>query len=81
VGRLLGRTLRRVLSRQELWGTRNRETFRNAFLSRQSILLWAINTHGRNRQRFAIECQLLGKDKTVVRLQNRREVERFARAP
>ena len=80
MGRLLRRTLRRVLSREELWGTGNRETFRNAFLSRDSILLWAINTHRRNRERFTIECRLLGKDKTVVRLQNRREVERFATA-
>jgi adenylate kinase family enzyme len=78
--RLFRRTLRRVLSRQELWGTGNRETFRNAFLSRQSILLWAIKTHRRNRQRFTVECRLFEKDKTVVRLQTGREVERFAAA-
>jgi adenylate kinase family enzyme len=76
--RLLRRTLRRVWSREELWGTGNRETFRNAFLSRDSILLWAIKTHRRNRQRFTVECQLLGKDKTVVRLQNKGAVDRFA---
>lgn len=78
--RLLRRTIRRVFSRQELWGTGNRETFRNAFLSRHSILLWAIRTHARNRQRFAVECQFLGKDKTVVRLQDKGAVERFAQA-
>jgi len=80
MGRLLRRTVSRVLSRQELWGTGNRETFRNAFLSRHSILLWAIKTHRRNRQRFAVECEFLGKDKTVVRLQTAREVERYAAA-
>jgi adenylate kinase family enzyme len=78
--RLLRRTIGRVFSRQELWGTGNRETFRNAFLSRHSILLWAIKTHARNRQRFAVECQFLGKDKTVVRLQDKGAVERFAQA-
>ena len=80
MGRLLRRTVSRVLSRQELWGTGNRETFRNAFLSRHSILLWAIKTHRRNRQRFAVECEFLGKSKTVVRLQTAREVERYAAA-
>jgi len=76
--RLVRRTIGRVLRKEELWGTGNRETFRNAFLSRDSILLWAIRTHGRNRQRFAVECQFLGKDKTVVRLQDKGAVERFA---
>ena len=78
--RLLRRTIGRVTSRQELWGTGNRETFRTAFLSRDSILLWAIKTHVRNRQRFAVDCQFLGKDKTVVRLQDKAAVERLVEA-
>ncbi|HYD08037.1 MAG TPA: hypothetical protein VEC60_20040 [Reyranella sp.] len=76
--RLLRRTIRRVRTREELWGTGNRESFRSAFLSRHSILLWAIKTHGRNRRRFAAECQALAKDKTVVHLQDKAAVERFA---
>lgn len=75
--RLLRRTLGRAISREELWGTGNRETFRNAFFSRQSILLYALKTHGKNRQRFEIECAFLGKDKNVVRLRTRKEVENF----
>ena len=78
--RLFWRTLRRVASREELWGTGNRETWRNAFFSRQSILLWAWNTHRRNRQRFARECQSLGEEKRVVRLTSKREIERFVAA-
>jgi adenylate kinase family enzyme len=78
--RLVRRTLGRVLSGQDLWGTGNRETFRNAFLSRDSILLWAIKTHGRNRRRFAVECGSLGKDKKVIRLRDRDAVERLAGA-
>ena len=50
----------------------------SSFFTRQSILLWAIKTHRRNRQRFAVECEFLGKSKTVVRLQTAREVERYA---
>ena len=76
--RLVRRTVGRVVSGQELWGTGNRESFRSAFMSRDSILLWAIKTHGRNRRRFAVECQFLGKDKKVVRLQGRSAVERYA---
>ena len=76
--RLLWRTIRRALTREELWGTGNRETLRNAFLSRHSILLWAIKTHRKNRARFALDTESLGTGKTVVRLQDSRAVERFA---
>jgi adenylate kinase family enzyme len=78
--RLLRRTLRRVATREELWGTGNRETIQNSFLSRQSILLWALKTHHRNREKFAMECEFLAKEKRVVRLQNNREVEHFVTA-
>jgi adenylate kinase family enzyme len=78
--RLLRRTVWRVATRQDLWGTGNRETWRTAFLSRHSILLWALKTHGRNRQRFALECEFLAKEKRVVRLTSPGEVERFMAA-
>jgi adenylate kinase family enzyme len=78
--RLLRRTIGRVLTREELWGTGNRETFSNTFLNRDSILLWAIRTHRRNREQFAVECRLLGPDKTIVRLQDKGAVERFVSA-
>jgi adenylate kinase family enzyme len=78
--RLLRRTLYRVATRQELWGTGNRETWCNAFFSRQSILLWALKTHRRNRRKFTLECQFLAKDKRIVRLKSPREVEQFVTA-
>jgi adenylate kinase family enzyme len=78
--RLVRRTLRRIATRENLWGTGNRETVRNSFLSRDSILYYAIKTHRRNRERFAIECEFLGKDKNIVRLKSTREVERFLAA-
>jgi adenylate kinase family enzyme len=43
-GRLLGRTVRRAWTRETLWGT-NRESWRTAFWSRESILLWSITHH------------------------------------
>jgi hypothetical protein len=44
--RALSRTSRRVISGEELFGG-NRETFRGAFLSRDSILSWVMKTHHR----------------------------------
>ena len=78
--RLLRRTIWRLITREDLWGTGNRESLVRTFFTRQSILLWAIRTHRRNRERFTLECGFLAKDKKVVRLQSPREVERFVRA-
>ena len=75
--RLLRRTVRRVATREELWGTGNSESVRQAFFSRESILLWALRTHRRNRQRFALECEFLDREKRVVRLGSAREVDSF----
>jgi len=77
---LLSRTVQRIATAEDLWGTGNRETVRKSFFSRDSILLWAFKTHRRNRARFAAEFARLAETKHVVRLQSRREVERFAQA-
>ena len=46
------RAFTRVVAKEELWpGIGNRETLRKLF-SRESILLWIIKTHGRNRKKF-----------------------------
>jgi adenylate kinase family enzyme len=52
--RLLRRSLRRVLRREELWNG-NRETWRNllSWDPHQSILRWAWTTHGRRRAQYA----------------------------
>ena len=51
--RLLTRTIGRLLTRRVLWGG-NRESFRKSFLSRDSILLWALKTFGPNRRRYTV---------------------------
>lgn len=81
LSQLVPRTIKRAVTGEELWGTGNRESLRGAFLSRQSILLWALKTHAKNRQRFEIECGLLAKDKRVVRLRSRRAIADFASSP
>lgn len=45
------RTIRRIVSRAELWSG-NRETWRNAFLTRDSLFVWALRTHRRFRRRL-----------------------------
>lgn len=74
VRRVLWRTLRRIVSREELWNG-NRESLRSA-LSRESIVWWVIRHHGSHRtkwpERFAAVPQL-----DVVRLNSPGEVAEF----
>ena len=53
MGRLLWRTLRRMVTREELWSG-NRESVRAVFFSRDSILLWALSTYRRRRREYPI---------------------------
>lgn len=48
---ILWRTLSRVITQQEVCNG-NYETWQKSFLSRDSILLWAIQTYGKNRQKY-----------------------------
>ncbi len=53
VFRVTSRCLKRSLTQTEVWpGTGNRETLRKSFLSRESVVLWAITSYRRNRQRY-----------------------------
>jgi len=80
IWRLFWRTLRRSVTKENLWGSGNTESLFRSFFTRQSILLYAVKTHRRNRHRFAIDCEFLGKEKKVVRLRSARDVERFLAA-
>lgn len=47
------RAVGRIVSRKELWpGTGNRESFRQTFMSRNSILLWMLTNWRSNQQRY-----------------------------
>ena len=50
--RALKRTFRRVIYKEKLFAG-NVETFRQQFLSHDSILLWVLITHRRNKKRYA----------------------------
>ncbi len=51
--RILRRTVGRVFLRQELWSG-NREGFRQAFFSRDSIIYWVLTTYKRRRVEYPI---------------------------
>lgn len=75
--RLVKRTLSRVITQQELWNG-NRENWRTAVFSRDSILLWAIKTYPRRKHEYP---QLFEQPEyahlTVIRLRSPRAATRW----
>jgi adenylate kinase family enzyme len=74
--RIWRRTWRRIFAREELWDSRNRETIRNAFFARESLLVWAIQTHFRHRRDMP-EWIARHPHLRVVHLRSHRDVERW----
>lgn len=53
VTQAIKRAVSRAASKQEIWaGTGNVETFRKSFFSRNSIILWTIQTFSKNRAKY-----------------------------
>ena len=79
-GRALARTFHRVFTKQKLYNE-NRESFRNAFLSRDSILWWIITTFRRRRREYRA---LLGGDAfphlSLTELRRPRDAEQLVRS-
>ena len=73
--RLLRRTFRRIVRREELWA-KNRETLRGAFIGRDALIPFTMR-HYRRRRRVYPEA--LGGF-NLVRLRTSAEVERFLRS-
>lgn len=77
VGRLLVRTVRRILTREELWNG-NRETLRGAVFSRDSLLWWVGRQHRRRRRDYPLLFQQPEHAHLqVVRLRSPREGEEW----
>ena len=51
IKRVFFRTLKRVFTKEVLWNG-NIETFKKAFMSKESILLWSWNTYNRRKNEF-----------------------------
>jgi adenylate kinase family enzyme len=77
--RIIGRTLRRVARRQELWNG-NRERWRNLMTlnPRESVIVWSITKHGHYRRQFGeiFESGTHGSA-AVVRLRSAAAVREF----
>jgi hypothetical protein len=70
---LIWRTLKRVISREELWNG-NRETLRGVFFSKDSLFLWALQMHPRYRQTFPLAfASPENAHLRVIHLRSRRE--------
>ncbi len=70
LGRLCVRTVRRIREGEELWGG-NRETWRGALFSRNSLFVWAVTTHRGRRSKYEERLAAL----PAVRLRSDRETE------
>jgi adenylate kinase family enzyme len=70
--RLVRRTARRILRREELWNG-NRETLRAAFWGRDALIPFALRSHFRRRRDYPVSLARY----EVVRLRSPGEVERW----
>ncbi|WP_318393567.1 AAA family ATPase [Enterobacter sp.] len=79
VRQALRRAITRAWRKEELWpGTGNRESFRQSFFSRESIIVWTLKTWRTNRARY--EADLVNPAFAhirFVRLRSPRQVEVF----
>jgi adenylate kinase family enzyme len=73
--RLLRRTVSRARTREELWAG-NRESLRNAFASRDSLILFSLRHYRGRRRRYPERFA----DYDLVRLRTRDDVDRFLRS-
>ena len=75
----LGRAFKRSITREELWeGTGNRESFKKSFLSKDSIILWTLKTHGPVKKKY--ESYMIDKNFSnirFIRLKNHKEADAF----
>jgi adenylate kinase family enzyme len=73
--RLLRRTVRRIVTREELWNG-NRESLRGALLGRDALLPYAVRSHFRRRREYPRALAPYN----VVRLRSRHAVAEFLRS-
>lgn len=78
--RVFPRTMRRIIRHEELWNG-NRETWRGAFFSRDSLFLWILTKHYAKRREFAAALdQPEHAGRTVIRLRSPRATEAWRKS-
>ena len=74
---VISRTIRRSLTREELWAG-NRETLRKAFFDRDSIIWWSLTHLGKNRRQYlAAMSDPRYSHISFVRIRTRKELALF----
>lgn len=75
--RVVPRTLRRIIRREELWNG-NRETWRGALFGRDSLVVWILRMHRKRRREFAAVFDAPEHaHRTLVRLRSPRATARW----
>lgn len=76
---LLTRTVSRIITQEELWpGTGNRDSFRMAFMSKNSIFVWLFLRYKRNKERYSDLHQSLElKHIQFIRLLTPKDAKKF----
>jgi len=78
VYRAFGRAVHRSWTQQEFWpGTGNRETFRQTFFSKDSMILWTATSYWRRRTEYSKIEQAPPEGGKFVRLRGARNVTQF----
>jgi adenylate kinase family enzyme len=77
--RLVSRTLRRMVRHEELWNG-NREEWRMAFLSRESMLVWGISNWRRGHRKTTHDLRTMPHDASIIMLRSTAEVRRWLAA-
>lgn len=73
--RIILRTVRRVLTQEELWNG-NRESFKKSFMSKESIILWSWNTYKERKNDYRdLQEKYKYEDKLIIILRNRKAGE------
>lgn len=72
--RVAKRSAERAWTKKTLWATNNTESLRRSFLSTDSVILWSIRTHGRNRRKYAeVFLEPSWEGQRMVRIRNEHE--------
>ena len=76
--RLLSRTLRRLIKREALWTSQNTESWRRAFLTRESLFVWALQSYPRHQVRYPPAlAEAAASGKTTHRFRSPRALNRW----
>lgn len=73
--RIIARSVRRAATKEPLWGTNNRESFRLLLASRHSMPLWVMRTFRSRRRKYeTLFAQGAHDDTCIVRIRSARDV-------